>query len=329
MWIFRNRAAIYTLIAMGLAFSTIILLLLIMPQDNNDYGKAFFDKENHLEEYSTKKKMIFIGGSGMAFGLDCSIIQMSFPEFHVINMGLHAAVGLNFMLEQVKPYIGTGDVVVVSPEYEQFDNMLYGNSSGLILNIILSDPKYILRLKQPHLSIILQSVPLELQRRNNKLFRQFLAKKDRDEPAKHKIYHRHAFNEYGDVVSHKAVNTSLLAKDQYSTSKYTLSEFRYLNRGVQDISEFNAYCRSRHAKVLFLFPQLIDSVYFNSIQELDKFKVLLENNGIDRLNTPSQSVMPLTDFMDTPHHLLFRAAQKRSVLVSSYLKVKLENENWN
>ena len=38
----------------------------------------------------------------------------------VANMGLHAGLGMNYMLYEIKPYLRQGDVLVVVPEYNQF-----------------------------------------------------------------------------------------------------------------------------------------------------------------------------------------------------------------
>jgi len=46
-----------------------------------------------------------------------------------INKGVNAGIGLIYMMDEILPYIKEGDIIVISPEYDQFyGNFAYGNS---------------------------------------------------------------------------------------------------------------------------------------------------------------------------------------------------------
>ena len=91
------------------------------------YVAAIIDKQKSLRSCPSPK-IILVGGSSLAFGLDSEMIE-SRVRRPVLNMGLHAGFGLKFMIEEVKPYVDSGDVVLLVPEYEHFWNStMYGGS---------------------------------------------------------------------------------------------------------------------------------------------------------------------------------------------------------
>src|SRR6266436_7071833 len=67
------------------------------------YLAASIDK-HHLLVQQPSPRIVFVGGSNLAFGLDSSEIERSL-SYHPINMGLHIGLGLAFMLAEVKPFI--------------------------------------------------------------------------------------------------------------------------------------------------------------------------------------------------------------------------------
>ena len=64
-------------------------------------------------------RIIFIGGSNLAFGTNSQMIKDSLG-LNPVNTGLHASLGLKYMLDNTYRYIKKGDIVVVAPEYEHF-----------------------------------------------------------------------------------------------------------------------------------------------------------------------------------------------------------------
>src|SRR5687768_14997237 len=85
---------------------------------NDNYLVAVLEKDRLIRK-TPSPKIILVGGSNLAFGIDSKMMQDSL-RMPVVNMGLYAKLGLKYMLAQVQPYIGPGDVVVVVPEYDQF-----------------------------------------------------------------------------------------------------------------------------------------------------------------------------------------------------------------
>ncbi len=92
------------------------ITLWIPPRsDKHGYFAALIDKHHRLSTIGSPK-IIFIGGSNLAFGLDSPLIESKF-HIPVVNMGLCAPLGLRYLLEEVKDDIHSGDIVVLVLEY--------------------------------------------------------------------------------------------------------------------------------------------------------------------------------------------------------------------
>lgn len=70
------------------------------------------------------KKLVLVGGSNIAFGIDVNQLAEAFPEYTVCPMGLYAAVGTGVMLRLSQPYLKEGDIVVlaIEPSDETFSS---------------------------------------------------------------------------------------------------------------------------------------------------------------------------------------------------------------
>lgn len=79
------------------------------------------------------ERIVIVGGSGCGQGLVTSNICVALNR-PVYNMGLHAGLGLIYQMAAVKPLIRRGDVVLLIPEYANFDgSTCFGNAELLMM----------------------------------------------------------------------------------------------------------------------------------------------------------------------------------------------------
>lgn len=102
----------------------------------NTYAKTYLGgfEAKYDRLYSTEgKKIIFIGGSSLPFGLRSDLIEAELGgEYTVINYGLYATLGTKFMMDTARDSIGEGDIVVLCPELNSQTYSLYFNPEATL-----------------------------------------------------------------------------------------------------------------------------------------------------------------------------------------------------
>ena len=70
---------------------------------DDNYLAAVLEKDRLIRS-TPSPKIILVGGSNLAFGIDSRMLRDSL-NVNIVNMGLYAKLGLRYMLAQVKPYV--------------------------------------------------------------------------------------------------------------------------------------------------------------------------------------------------------------------------------
>ena len=77
------------------------------------YLGGFDEKYDRL--YSAEgKKIVFIGGSSLPFGLRSDLIEAELGgEYTIVNYGLYATLGTKLMMDTARKSIGEGDIIIL------------------------------------------------------------------------------------------------------------------------------------------------------------------------------------------------------------------------
>lgn len=67
---------------------------------------------------SEKPRLILVGGSAVAFGVDGEQLEELLPQYEVINFGMYAALGTRPMLALSQEELRPGDLVILMPEQQ-------------------------------------------------------------------------------------------------------------------------------------------------------------------------------------------------------------------
>ena len=125
-----------------IAFALVFVLLLTIPASlavafltttdqytDSYYGvlKPMYDRLKQADG----KRIILVGGSAMAFGLNISFLEAELDGYTVCPFGLYGTIGTKAMLELAKPYLRGGDIVVLSPEIAELPLSLYFSAAEL------------------------------------------------------------------------------------------------------------------------------------------------------------------------------------------------------
>lgn len=119
-----NFKSVFVFFIKALAmFGAIILFCFhISPQYQGDYCASLLDKVNRLEEIE-QPKIVLIGDSNLAFGINSEMIEEEFG-MPVVNMGLHGALGNAFHEEMAKINVHEGDIYVLCHSYYSDDSSI-------------------------------------------------------------------------------------------------------------------------------------------------------------------------------------------------------------
>ncbi len=111
---------------------SLMLSGLLMPAQ---FGKTYYGvlpkMYERLQRKSEKKRIVFVGGSGLAFGLRGDLIESELNAYMVCPFGLYGAIGTKAMMDLSRENIREGDIVVLAPEQNPQSLSLYFSGEQL------------------------------------------------------------------------------------------------------------------------------------------------------------------------------------------------------
>lgn len=181
-----------------LAILAIVLppLLLLVPVVGipSQYNRTFYGgldgKVKRLDSVE-EDKLVVIGGSSVAFGLNSALLE-ELIGMPVVNFGLYADLGTKLMLDLSEDAIGEGDVVVIAPELDPQTLSMYFNGSATWMAID-DDPALLLRIKSENYSSMWGALWSFAAAKLGCFLRG-------EKPEQSSVYHSKYFNERGDIV---------------------------------------------------------------------------------------------------------------------------------
>jgi hypothetical protein len=284
--------------------AAIALSLLYIPDkvSENSILGAIKDKHQLLEK-SGSGKIILVGGSNVSFGADSKRLSDSLGK-KVVNTGLHGGLGLKFILNDIKPYVREGDVVVVMPEYEYFytDN-LYGEME-LVSVVFDVEPAAKSLLDAGQWLHLLKYLPT-YSARKIKNYLASLVKESGDAP---NIYHRNSFNQYGDASLHWH-----LPAQNYLPAPALKGKEHIYPEAIQCLKNFKEYLNCKNARLLLL-PPVMDSTSFTRQQIIiTKIANELRNNDLAFEAEPAKYKYSDCLFFNSYYHLNKKGVDIRTI----------------
>jgi hypothetical protein len=298
------------------SISILAIVALTFNRDSPKYSylSAITAKHDRLRA-TPSPRVIIIGGSSVAFGVDSARLQDEL-KMPVVNMGLHAGVGLRYMLSEVRGELRPGDIVIVSPEYAQFYGYLDGRET--LLDMLFVFPRGLSYITSGgQLLGLVEAVPVSVQD-------MFKAKLEgivlNDPPRPSPVYHRAAFNAEGDVVSHLDRPSQDSRKD---TSKL---DPPFEVESIAVLNEFARFATSRNARVYFLFSAVTTGEYRRNTDAIQFVcEALHERTTLTLLDTPPGAVYSEDYFFDTSEHLNKQGREIRTGKLVADLAAALKN----
>ena len=265
----------------------------ILPRNSheNDFTAAIVDKYDRLNAIEGKK-IVFVGGSSLPFGLKCDLIEGELPDYTAVDFGLYAALGTVVMMDLSLSGISEGDLVILAPETDPqlysdfFTPRLFrtaiGNRTDLLDDLSSGRRREAANAYYPVLYD-------RIRQRNDPLV------------PESEIYARSSFNEYGDV---KVERTRNKMAEGYDKSQTVSLKSLYDEGFFKEVNSYAKKVREKGATLLFWFPPINESAVAFSNKEATKFQAYLEETlDCPLLGSVTDAVYDPGYFFDTNYHL--------------------------
>ncbi|MGI4020855.1 MAG: hypothetical protein ACRYFA_05060 [Janthinobacterium lividum] len=268
--------------------------------------------KNELLKNTPSPRIIFVGGSNLAFGLDSKRIKDSLL-LNPINTGIHINIGLKYMLANTIKYIKAGNIIVLAAEYQQFYGTLADGESELFSLVTDVVPQSRNSLDYKQYFKLVQLVPEFAQSKLQPLLLFYKYPKPDQFIGR---YDRKAFNNYGDACAHWKLSAE--------NPKPYLAITESLNNEIfKTLIDFKNMINRKKAKLYITFPGYQYSSYKNSITAIKQVESQLKNYNFNLISTPQEYIIPDNLIFDTPYHLTKKGVDYRTGLLIKDLKKAL------
>ena len=305
-------SVIAALLVIILPFTAVPIIAYSLPTvfDNTFVG-ALDDKVDRLASIE-EEKIIIVGGSSVAFGVDSELIE-KYTGMPVVNFGLYAALGTKLMLDLSEPYVNEGDVVVIAPELDAQTLSLYFNSATTA-RALDGSPELLTRVKLSNLFSVLSS---SWGLAKEKI--EYLNKGDKPNPEG--VYNAKSFDEYGDISYVREENTMKLFYDPNTPIRLLPETFDaefvdYLNKYIRK-------CERRGATVLFSFCPMNELAVTEDSDPAAFEEFIRENIDATLISSLGDYIRPAGYFYDSNFHANDAGVKAHTVALTRDLLLEL------
>lgn len=278
------------ILVFGLLVGAVLMLMSYLPvarKMKSVYYYAHFEKLEHLKQTKsdTSKRIVFIGGSGITFGIDSEMIADSL-DVEVYNTSVHGGLGADYSIAAFKEVLNPDkDILVVGYEFPFVADPHFHTEPRLYADFFIGKPLYKqLWFNHDPLNTLVGAAKVILQN--------FLYTFDPGDVAYHPIFRIDAFNKYGDIITHLDRENKAALQDSIEIEKPS-PEYGKLIK--DELGAFEYYIISPPVRMLYWNKQM---------QALRNFDTYMYDNFGDRylLNT-NDSKYEDSDFFEAPYHL--------------------------
>ena len=283
------------------------------------YGESYYAQlpELYHRLYDTEgPKLVIIGGSNVAFGVDTMMLEETLAkygyDYTVCSFGLYAAVGTSAMLDLSEDAISEGDIVVLAIEPSS-DTMSTYFGSTAFWKCCEETPEMLLHLSKEKQNAMAGAYIPYLQERLSIFTSGSL-------PAVDGVYAKASFDSTGNMIYHRAGNAMALGFD--TASPVDPEALTIAPDFAQQVNEFCQLARDRGAEVYLSFSPVNRSALTG--EDLDSFFRLC-NSTFDCpvISDPDDYVLDSGWFYDNNFHLNSAGSQIRTVQLAKDLLAQL------
>ncbi len=307
------------LACLALLLAAPVILCLLAFGLPAQYGDTFLGELPYKVDLLAEtegKRIVVIGGSGVAFGQRSDLLENELDGYSVVNFGMYAGLGSTVMLDLAEDLIREGDIVIFSPEQSRQTLSLYFSPESMWQ---AADGRFDLLsyLSGKDLGAMAGQLPY-FAADKFQYFRSGTA------PAPEGIYRREAFNQYGDVGDPQRTQNIMAGgydPDMMIDFSTELPNSEFITR----VNEFAAICEKKGIRFFYRFcPMNAMAVTEAGWQQADSyFEHLQTVLDCEFLGSPRESILDARWFYDTNFHLNSAGAVVNTAAMAAELKAAM------
>ena len=261
------------------------------------FGDTFMgelkSKYERLKETSGKR-IVLVGGSGVAFDCDSALMDDFFPSYEIVNFGMYAGLGTKAVMDLSENYIHEGDIVILSPEQSEQTFSDYFNGEYMWQ---AADGAFgMLRdLKSENFEAMLGNFPrFALEKLNYVMKGQ--------KPQTDSIYQKKSFNTYGDIEL-DTCRENILPNGYDVNQKVRFTEDVVQPEFMDYMNDWAKRLEKKGAVVWYRYCP-VNKLSVEDMDDLAAYDVFLRQKlDFPVIGNPEKSLMEAEWFFDTNFHL--------------------------
>lgn len=261
------------------------------------FGDTFMgelkSKYERLKETSGKR-IVLVGGSGVAFDCDSALMDDFFPSYEIVNFGMYAGLGTKAVMDLSENYIHEGDIVILSPEQGEQTFSDYFNGEYMWQ---AADGAFgMLRdLKSENFDAMLGNFPrFALEKLNYVMKGQ--------KPQTDSIYQKKSFNTYGDIEL-DTCRENILPNGYDVNQKVRFTEDVVQPEFMDYMNDWAKRLEKKGAVVWYRYCP-VNKLSVEDMDDLAAYDVFLRQKlDFPVIGNPENSMMEAEWFFDTNFHL--------------------------
>lgn len=261
------------------------------------FGDTFMgelkSKYERLKETSGKR-IVLVGGSGVAFDCDSALMDDFFPSYEIVNFGMYAGLGTKAVMDLSENYIHEGDIVILSPEQSEQTFSDYFNGEYMWQ---AADGAFgMLRdLKSENFEAMLGNFPrFALEKLNYVMKGQ--------KPQADSIYQKKSFNTYGDIEL-DTCRENILPNGYDVNQKVRFTEDVVQPEFMDYMNDWAKRLEKKGAVVWYRYCP-VNKLSVEDMDDLAAYDVFLRQKlDFPVIGNPENSLMEAEWFFDTNFHL--------------------------
>lgn len=293
---YRNRilgAVIVCIVFLSIPVGALVWAGFILPPqyDESYYGElsAMYEKLTRTQE----KKIILIGGSSLAFGVDVDLMGRMIDDYEICSFGLYGAIGTKAMLDLAADTIREGDIVIISPELTEQTMSMYF-SPGDMWMAVDGKPEMLKKIEDEDYASMAAAFP---HFASQKLF--YYEKKEKPRPDG--VYAKASFNENCSMVYEREHNIMPLMYDE--NVPICFSEELIQEEFVDYLNDYYKECCSKGAMVYYNFCPMNRLAVDDSSSVSDFYRTLNDALCFPILGNPEDYLFDEAWFYDSNFHM--------------------------